>query len=99
MNAHRQTRQVLLLTGSSRSVDVQFGHGMVSKRNWKIASSFPVLSAGVNCLLGVHAPTHADRSPHPFYEGLRFISSFKIMDSEISFIDLRLCWLSRCIVR
>lgn len=29
----------------------------------------------------------------------RFRSSFKMMDSAISFIDLRRCWLSRCIVR
>src|SRR5258707_12129128 len=30
---------------------------------------------------------------------LRFKSSFRIIDSEISFMDVRLSWLSRCIVR
>jgi len=29
----------------------------------------------------------------------RFSSSFKMMDSAISFIDLRICWLCFCSVR
>ena len=29
----------------------------------------------------------------------RFKSSFKMIDSDISFMDLRLSWLSRCMVR
>jgi len=33
------------------------------------------------------------------YTELRFNSSFKITDSEISFMDLRICWLCRCMVR
>ena len=33
------------------------------------------------------------------YCALRFKSSFRITDSAISFIDLRICWLCRCMVR
>ncbi len=29
----------------------------------------------------------------------RFNSSFRITDSAISFMDLRICWLCRCMVR
>ena len=39
------------------------------------------------------------RSCADSYTELRFNSSFKITDSEISFMDLRICWLCRCMVR
>src|ERR1700686_3587157 len=57
-SANSAATRVLLSTGSSRSVDVQFGHNRVSKENWEIGvwgSSFSISGVTVNLKLGVHA--------------------------------------------